>query len=186
MELQEVYTHAADKMAKAIDVLERDYSAIRAGRANPNVLDRVQVDYYGTPTPINQMAAVSVTDPQTITIQPWDMSSLKSIEKAIQTSDIGINPQNDGKVIRLIFPQITEEHRKKLAKDIAKRSEESKVAIRNIRRDCIDMLKKMKKENAVTEDDLKEGEKKLQDITDKYTKTVEEVEKKKEKEILSI
>lgn len=186
MEMQTVYTQATDKMEKAIDVLERDYSAIRAGRANPKVLDRVQVDYYGTPTPINQMAAVSVTDPQTITIQPWDMSALKDIERAIQSADIGINPMNDGKVLRLSFPSITEERRKELAKEIAKRSEESKVAIRNVRRDAIDTLKKMKKDNEVTEDDLKEGEKKLQDITDKAIKKVEDVEKKKEKEILSI
>lgn len=181
-----VFAHAKEKMEKAIDILERDYSAIRAGRANPNVLDRVQVDYYGTPTPINQMAAVSVTDPQTITIQPWDASSLKAIEKAIQSSDLGINPQNDGRVIRMSFPMITEERRKELAKEIAKRSEEGKVAVRNVRRDCMDMLKKMKKDNTITEDDLKDGEKKLQDITDKYIKTMEEIEKKKEKEILSI
>lgn len=186
MEMQEVYTQTTDKMNKAIDALERDYGAVRAGRANPNVLDRVQVDYYGTPTPINQMAAVSVTDAQTITIQPWDMSSLKDIEKAIQSSDIGINPMNDGKVIRLSFPSITEERRKELAKEISKRAEEAKVAVRNVRRDAIDILKKMKKDSSITEDDLKEGEKKLQDITDKCIKKIETVEKNKEQEILSI
>lgn len=186
MEMETVYTQAKEKMEKALDVLERDYGAIRAGRANPNVLDKVLVDYYGTPTPINQMAAVSVTDAQTITIQPWDMSSLKDIDRAIQTSDIGINPMNDGKLIRLTFPPITEERRRELAKEIAKRSEESKIAIRNVRRDCIDTLKKMKKGNEITEDDLKEGEKKLQDITDQFSKKIEDTEKKKEKEILSI
>lgn len=173
-------------MEKCLDSLERDYKAVRAGRANPAVLDRISVDYYGTPTPVNQMAAISVPEPRMLMIQPWDASTLKDIEKAINTSDIGINPSNDGKVIRLVFPSLTEERRKDLVKDIAKRSEEAKVAVRNVRRDAMDDIKKLKKNNEITEDDLKDGEKKLQDITDGFIKQIEEMEKKKEKEILSI
>lgn len=186
MELKELYQNIESKMNKCIDSMSRDYANIRAGRANPQILDRISVDYYGVPTPINQMAAVSVTDAHTITIQPWDISTLTPIDKAIQSSDIGINPQNDGKVIRLIFPQLTEERRKEIVKEVAKRSEECKVAVRNVRRDGIDAAKKMKKDNEITEDDLKEAEKKLQDITDKLIKEVEKVASTKEKEILSI
>lgn len=186
MELNELYQSVETKMNKCIDVMNRDYANIRAGRANPQILDRISVDYYGVPTPINQMAAVSVTDAHTITIQPWDTSTLTPIDKAIQTSDIGINPQNDGKSIRLIFPQLTEERRKEIVKEVAKRSEECKVAVRNVRRDGIDAAKKMKKDSAITEDDLKEAEKRLQDITDKLIKDVEKVASTKEKEILSI
>ena len=184
--MKAVYDKTNERMDKCLASLERDYATIRAGRANPNVLDRVQVDYYGVPTPINQMAAVNVPDARTITIQPWDASSLTLIEKAIQASDIGINPSNDGKIIRLVFPQLTEEHRKNLVKDVAKRSEETKVSIRNVRRDSIDELKKMKKDSIITEDELKTGEKKLQDITDLFVKKAEEISKKKEAEILSI
>lgn len=184
--MQQVFDNTNEKMGKCIDSMVRDYDALRAGRANPNVLDKVRVDYYGVPTPINQMAVVSVPDAHTLSIQPWDISSLSAIEKAIQTSDIGINPQNDGKVIRLLFPQLTEERRKEIVKDVSKRCEEAKVAIRNVRRDSIDALKKLKKDNEITEDDLKDGEKKLQDITDKFTKQADELAKKKEKEILSI
>ncbi len=144
------------------------------------------VDYYGCATPINQMAAISVPEPRMLMIQPWDASTLKEIEKAINTSDIGINPSNDGKVIRLSFPPLTEERRKELVKDISKRGEEAKVAIRNVRRDAMDDIKKLKKDNAITEDDQKDGEKKLQDITDSYIKQTEEMEKKKEQEIISI
>ena len=144
------------------------------------------VDYYGVPTPINQMAAVSVPEARMLVIQPWDASTLKEIEKAINKSDVGINPQNDGKVIRLTFPQLTEEHRKELTKDVSKRGEEAKVAVRNIRRDAMDDLKKMKKDNEITEDDQKDGEKKLQDITDDYIKQIEDAAKKKEQEVLSI
>lgn len=186
MELSELYAKAKDKMEKCMKALERDYSAIRAGRANPAVLDKVTVDYYGVPTQINQMAAVSVPEARLLVIQPWDASTLKDIEKAIQMSDIGINPQNDGKVIRLAFPQLTEEHRRELTKDISKRGEEAKVAIRNIRRDAMDDLKKMKKNSEITEDDQKDGEKKLQDITDDYVKQAEETAKKKEQEVLSL
>ena len=173
-------------MEKTLDALDREYSAIRAGRANPNVLNNIYVDYYGTPTPINQMAAVSVPEPRLLTIQPWDVSTLREIEKAINTSELGINPQNDGKVIRLAFPQLTEEHRKSLVKDVSKKAEEAKVAIRNIRRDAMDDIKKLKKDNAITEDDQKDGEKELQKITDGYIKQIEEMCDKKEKEILSI
>ncbi|MDE5964277.1 MAG: ribosome recycling factor, partial [Eubacterium sp.] len=150
------------------------------------VLDKVMVDYYGVPTPINQMAAVSVPEARLLVIQPWDASTLRDIEKAINTADIGINPQNDGKVIRLTFPQLTEEHRKTLQKDISKRGEEAKVAIRNVRRDAMDDIKKLKKDNEITEDEQKDAEKKLQDITDDYVKQVESITKKKEEEVLSI
>lgn len=184
--METLFAKTKERMEKCLDSLERDFSTIRAGRANPNVLNNVMVDYYGTPTPVGQMAAVSVPESRLLVIQPWDASTLKDIEKAINVADIGINPQNDGKVIRLAFPQLTEEHRKNLVKDVAKRGEEAKVAVRNVRRDAMDDLKKMKKDNAITEDDLKDGEKKMQDITDKYIKQVEEMTKKKEDEILSI
>ncbi len=186
MELSELYSKTTEKMEKCMNALERDYAAVRAGRANPAVLDKVMVDYYGVPTPINQMAAVSVPEARMLVIQPWDASTLKEIEKAINKSDVGINPQNDGKVIRLTFPQLTEEHRKELTKDVSKRGEEAKVAVRNIRRDAMDDLKKMKKDNEITEDDQKDGEKKLQDITDDYIKQIEDAAKKKEQEVLSI
>lgn len=181
-----VFTKAKEKMEKCLDALNRDYKAVRAGRANPAILDRVTVDYYGTPTPINQMAAISVPEPRMLMIQPWDASTLKDIEKAINTAEIGINPSNDGKVIRLAFPALTEERRKELVKDISKRGEEAKVAVRNVRRDAMDDIKKLKKDNDITEDDQKNGEKKLQDITDSYIKQVEEMVKKKEDEVLSI
>ena len=180
MELTELYTNAKAKMEKCMTSLERDFSAVRAGRANPAVLDKVM------PTPINQMAAISVPEARMLVIQPWDASTLKEIEKAINTSDIGINPQNDGKVIRLAFPQLTEEHRRELTKDISKRGEEAKVAIRNVRRDFMDELKKMKKNSEITEDDLRDGEEQLQKITDDYVKQAETAAKKKEQEVLSI
>lgn len=184
--MEAIFSKTKEKMEKCLNSLERDYKAVRAGRANPAILDRVTVDYYGTPTPINQMAAISVPEPRMLMIQPWDASTLKEIEKAINTAEIGINPSNDGKVIRLVFPPLTEERRKELVKDIAKRAEEAKVAIRNVRRDAMDDIKKLKKNNEITEDDQKTGEKKLQDITDSYVKEAEEMEKKKEQEILSI
>ena len=184
--MEQVFEKTKQRMEKTLDALDREYSAIRAGRANPNVLNNIYVDYYGTPTPINQMAAVSVPEPRLLTIQPWDVSTLREIEKAINTSELGINPQNDGKVIRLAFPQLTEEHRKSLVKDVSKKAEEAKVAIRNIRRDAMDDIKKLKKDNAITEDDQKDGEKELQKITDGYIKQIEEMCDKKEKEILSI
>lgn len=184
--METVFAKTKDKMEKCLTALERDYSAVRAGRANPAVLDKVSVDYYGVPTPVNQMAAISVPEARLLVIQPWDTSTLKDIEKAINTSDIGINPQNDGKVIRLSFPQLTEEHRKVLQKDISKRGEEAKVAVRNVRRDSMDDIKKLKKDNEITEDDQKTAEKKLQDITDDYIKQIEAITKKKEEEVLSI
>ena len=184
--MDSVFAKTKEKMEKCLTSLDRDYSAVRAGRANPAILDKVMVDYYGVPTPIIQMAAVSSPEPRMLVVQPWDASTLKEIEKAINTADIGINPQNDGKVIRLNFPQLTEEHRKTLQKDISKRGEEAKVAIRNVRRDSMDDVKKLKKANEITEDEQKDGEKKLQDLTDKYIKNVEEMTKKKEEEILSI
>ena len=184
--MEQVFEKTKNRMEKTLDALEREYSSIRAGRANPKILDNIMVDYYGTPTRIDQMAAVSVPEPRLLTIQPWDASMLKAIEKAINTSEIGINPQNDGKVIRLAFPQLTEEHRKQLVKDVSKKAEEAKVAIRNIRRDAMDDIKKLKKDNAITEDDQKDGEKELQKITDSYIKQIDEMGAKKEKEILSI
>ena len=166
--------------------MRKEFSEIRAGRANPAVLDKLEVDYYGAPTPVNQLAAVSVTEARTLTIQPWDASVLRQIEKAIQTSDIGINPQNDGKIIRLIFPPLTEDRRKEIVKDVQKIAEETKIQIRNVRRELIDKLKAMKKDGELTEDDLKQGEKKAQDLTDKYVKEVESVSAVKQKEILEM
>ena len=176
----------SDKMTKAYDHLIAEYQTIRAGRANPHVLDKVKVDYYGAPTPVNQLAAVSVTEARTLTIQPWDVSVLRQIEKAIQTSEIGINPQNDGKVIRLIFPPLTEDRRKEIVKDVQKIAEETKIQIRNARRDTIEKLKAMKKAGELTEDDLKQGEKKTQDLTDKYIKNIDKLSADKQKEILEM
>ncbi|MBS4916155.1 MAG: ribosome recycling factor [Clostridiales bacterium] len=173
-------------MKKTIHVLKEEYAEIRAGRANPAVLDKVRVDYYGTPTPINQMAAVSVTEARTLTIQPWDVSTVRSIEKAIQASDIGINPQSDGKIIRLIFPPLTEERRKEIVKDISKMGEDAKIAIRSVRRDAIEKLKALKKSSEITEDDLKQGEKKIQDLTDKFCKEIDQIAQDKDKEIMEI
>ena len=184
--MKEVLAKAESKMGKTIARLESDYAAIRAGRANPAVLDKVMVDYYGAPTPVNQLAAVSVAEARVLTIQPWDASVCRAIEKAIQTSDIGINPQSDGKIIRITFPQLTEDRRKELAKEISKMAEESKVAVRNIRREAMDKLKLKKKGGELTEDDLKQAEKKTQDLTDKYCKEIESVEAKKKKEIMEI
>lgn len=174
------------KMEKSIDVLDSEYKKLRAGRANPAVLDKVSVDYYGVPTPINQLAVVNVPEARTLTVQPWDASTLKSIERAINEADIGINPQNDGKIIRLVFPPLTEERRKELAKDVHKMGEDSKVAIRSIRRDAVDKLKTMKKNSEITEDDQKQGEKKIQDLTDKYCKQIDAMSADKTKEIMEI
>ena len=184
--MKEVIAKAEEKMKKTVSVLTEEYKAIRAGRANPAVLDKIMVDYYGAPTAINQLAAVSVTEARVLTVQPWDASVCRAIERSIQTSDLGINPQSDGKTIRLIFPQLTEERRRDLVKDIAKMSEESKIAIRSIRRDAIDKLKTMKKNSELTEDDLKQAEKKTQDLTDKYCKEIDGLFAKKEKELMEI
>ena len=184
--MQTVFKTAEEKMGKTVSVLNAEYASIRAGRANAAVLDKVKVDYYGTPTPINQMAAVSVAEARILTIQPWDTSTLHAIEKAIMASDIGINPQNDGSVIRLTFPPLTEDRRKELVKDIQKIAENSKVAVRSIRRDCIEKLKAMKKNSEITEDDLKDAEKEMQKITDNFTKEIETICDAKQKEVMSI
>ncbi|MCI6024239.1 MAG: ribosome recycling factor [Candidatus Faecivivens sp.] len=177
---------AEGKMQKALGALGANFNTIRAGRANPAVLDRIVVEYYGTPTPINQMAAISAPDPRTLMISPWDRSTLKSIEKAIQTSDLGINPNNDGSVIRLIFPPMTSERRNELAKEVHKMAEEGKIAIRNIRRDAMDKIKAMKKNNEITEDEVKDAEKDIQKITDKYVKEADSMADAKIKEIQEI
>lgn len=184
--MKELIKNTEEKMNKTIGVLERDYKSIRAGRANVSVLDRITVEYYGCPTPIQQMAAVSVPEPRVLMIQPWDASSMKDIEKAILTSDIGINPQNDGRVIRLSFPPLTEERRKEIVKDVKKAAEDNKVAIRNTRRDALEKLKALKKDNKITEDDVTDGEKQIQNLTDKACKEVDSLCAAKEKEILEI
>lgn len=180
------YKEFEDKMKKTVGALSNEYAAVRAGRATPAVLDKVHVDYYGVPTPVNQMAAISVVEARNLLIQPWDISTIKAIEKAIQISDIGINPQNDGKVIRLTFPPLTEERRRELVKNIHKYAEDSKVAIRSIRRDAIDNFKDMKKKSVITEDDLKDAEKQMQDFTDKFCKEIDGMAEAKEKEIMSM
>ena len=175
-----------DKMEKSLDVLLDEYASIRAGRANPHVLDRIRVDYYGTPTPLQQVGNVSVPEARMIVIQPWEKNLLKEIEKAILVSDLGINPTNDGNVIRLVFPELTEERRKDLAKDVKKKGEGAKVAIRNIRRDAIDSIKKREKAGDISEDDLKQGEEKIQKITDKMIEKVDKAIETKTKEIMTV
>ena len=170
-----ILENAKAKMKAAVEHLKEEYAAIRAGRANPAVLDKVTVDYYGSPTPINQVAAVSVTEARVILIQPWDASILGGIEKAIQKSDIGINPQNDGKNIRLIFPQLTEDRRKEIVKEISKIAEDAKISIRNIRRDCMDKIKNLKKTSEITEDDMKKAEQKVQTFTDDSCAEIEKL-----------
>lgn len=181
-----ILTNAEERMSKTVGVLVSEYAGIRAGRANPAVLDKIKVDYYGVPTPINQVSAVSVPDARTILIQPWDKSVLKDIERAIQASDIGINPQNDGGSIRLIFPPLTEERRRQIVRNVAKYAEDSKVAIRSIRRDAMDKFKEMKKKSEITEDDMKIAEKKIQELTDKYCDEIDSIAAKKEEEIMEI
>ena len=181
-----VIKKAEEAMQRRLDHLDSEYARVRAGRANPGVLDKLVVDYYGAPTPVKQLAAVSVTEARTLSIQPYDASCLRAIEKAIQTSDIGINPQNDGRVIRLSFPPLTEERRKEIVKDVKKTAEDSKVAVRNTRRDALDKLKGLKKANSITEDDEANGEKKIQNLTDKYCKEIDELAALKEKEIMEI
>lgn len=177
---------AEEKMQKTLHVLSADFAAVRAGRANPAVLDKITVDYYGVPTPIQQVAAISVPEARILLIQPWDKSSLKAIEKAILASDIGINPNNDGSTIRLTFPPLTAERRADLAKEIGKMGEEAKVAIRSIRRDAMEKIKAMKKAGTITEDDVKDGEKEIQKLTDKYCKEADVMVDKKKKEIQEI
>ena len=184
--MKEQLNLAKEKMNKSLNALGNEFASIRAGRANPAVLDKVMVDYYGAATPVNQMAAVSVSEARILVIQPWDKSSLKAIEKAIQNSDIGINPTNDGNVLRLTFPQLTEERRKELVKQVKKISEEAKVTVRNIRRDAMDKVKTMKKNSEITEDDVKDLEKDIQKLTDKFVDKTDVLAADKEKEIMSI
>lgn len=184
--MQEVFDFANEKMEKSLTALHNEFATMRAGRASASLLDKVTVDYYGSPTPVQQMAAVSVSEGRILVIQPWDVSTISSIEKAIQASDLGVNPQDDGKVIRLIFPPLTEEKRKTLAKDVSKYGEEAKVAVRSVRRDCIDKLKKLKKDSEITEDDLHNGEEKMQKITDKFIKRIDEMVAEKESDIMAI
>ena len=175
-----------DKMNKVLDTLNEDYDSIRAGRANPGVLDRLSVEYYGAMTPVNQLAAVSVAEARILVIQPWDKSALKAIEKAINTSEIGIPPQNDGSCIRLVFPPLTEERRKDLCKQVAKHSEEAKISIRNCRRDANEFIKKQQKDKLITEDDEKDIEKDIQKLTDDFVEKIEKLAEEKEKEIMEI
>ena len=184
--MDEIYELHKEKMEKTLRALDNEYASVKAGRANPTVLDRIKVDYYGAPTPVNQIATVAVPEPQILTIQPWDASAVKMIEKAIQASDIGINPQSDGRLIRLIFPPLTEERRKEIVKSIHKYAEEAKISIRSIRRDAIDKYKAQKKESVITEDDLKANEKAMQDLTDQYCKEIEDLAGAKEKEIMKL
>ena len=180
------YTSIEERMKKTISVYEENLSEIRAGRANPAILNKISVEYYETATPINQVAGISVPEARLIVIQPWDMSVLKEIERAILASDIGITPNNDGKVIRLNFPELNEERRKELVKEIKKMGEESKVAIRQVRRDGLDEFKKMQKDSVITEDDLKQAEEQIQKLTDKYVEQIDKVTEAKEKEIMTL
>lgn len=184
--METIISKAEQKMNKTINALENEYAVIRAGRANPAVLDKINVDYYGVPTPINQLATISVPEARMLLVQPWDKSSIKAIEKAIQTSDIGINPQNDGGSLRLMFPPLTEERRRDLVKSINKYAEDGKIAVRSIRRDAIEKLKNLKKNSDISEDDLRVGEKDIQDLTDRFCKDIDVIAAKKEKEIMEI
>ena len=184
--MKEILDKTKEKMGKCVNALESELATIRSGRANPSVLDRITVDYYGAPTPINQMASISVSEARILVVQPFDSSTLKSIEKAIQASDLGINPTNDGRVLRIAFPQLTEDRRKELCKQVSKICEESKVAVRNVRRDALDKLKAKKKNSEITEDDMKEAEKNVQKLTDKFIEEIDKVGADKDKEIMSI
>lgn len=184
--MQEKIKLFEEKMNKTIEVLKDEFMTIRAGRANPHVLDKIKVDYYGVPTPIQQVGNISAPEARMIVIQPWEKSLLKEIEKAINMSDIGINPTNDGSSIRLVFPELTEERRKELVKDIKKKGEAAKVAVRNIRRDAIDVIKKMEKASEITEDDVKNGEEKIQKLTDKAVEKIDSAVDGKSKEVLTV
>ena len=179
-------TQYEEKMTKTVENLEGEYATIRAGRANPHILDKITVDYYGTPTPFQQVANVSVPEARMIQIQPWETSLLKEIEKAILTSDLGLTPTNDGKVIRLVFPELTEDRRKELVKDIKKKGENTKVAIRNIRRDANDAIKKLSKDTDMSEDEVKKNEDSIQKLTDKYVAQVDKMIDEKSKEIMTV
>lgn len=184
--MNEIISKADARMEKRIAHLSSDYAAIRAGRANPAVLDKIMVDYYGSPTPINQLAAVSIVEARTLMIQPWDASVLKGIEKAIQTSELGINPQNDGKTLRIVFPPLTEDRRREIVKDVHKMAEETKISIRNVRREAVEKVKAKKKDGELTEDDLKKAENKIQDLTDRCVKEIDKLADDKQKEVMSI
>ena len=184
--MPEILDIATEKMNKTISVMKQEYNSLRAGRANPQALDRITVDYYGSPTPINQVGNISVPEPRMLIIALWDTKMIPAVEKAIQKSDLGINPANDGKVIRLIFPELTQERRKDLAKVIRKKAEESKVAVRSIRRDAMEDIKKQKKDNLLTEDDQKKLEEKVQKLTDDKVKEIDTIAQAKEKEIMSV
>ena len=184
--LKDEYKVYEEKMSKSIDSVSADFASVRAGRANASVLDRIMVDYYGSPTPIQQIASITSPDPRSLVIQPWDTSAVKLIKKAIETSDLGINPQDDGRSLRLAFPQLTEERRKELVKQIHKYGENGKVAIRNIRRDAMDYFKKLEKKSEITEDELKSAEKDLQKMTDDSCKKIDELLAKKEKELMAV
>jgi len=183
---QDVLKTAEDKMKKSCEVYERDMMSLRAGRANPQVLDRIMVDYYGTPTPINQIGNISAPEPRLLVIAPWEAKMIPQVEKAIQKSDLGLNPSNDGKIIRLVFPELNEERRRDLTKIASKGAEETKVAIRSIRRDAIEQIKKMKKNSEITEDDQRDMEEDMQKLTDKAIKDVDAIFAKKEKEIMEV
>ena len=184
--LQDVLDTAKEKMKKSCEVYERDMMGLRAGRANPQLLDRILVDYYGTPTPIPQIGNISSPEPRLLVIAPWEAKMIPQVEKAIQKSDLGLNPSNDGKIIRLVFPELNEERRKDLTKGASKGAEETKVAVRNIRRDAVDQIKKLKKNNEITEDDQKDAEEEIQKMTDKAIKDVDAIYSKKEKEIMEV
>ena len=184
--LQDVINTAKEKMKKSCEVYERDMMSLRAGRANPQLLDRILVDYYGTPTPINQIGNISSPEPRLLVIAPWEAKMIPQVEKAIQKSDLGLNPSNDGKLIRLVFPELNEERRKDLTKVASKGAEETKVAIRSIRRDAIEQIKKLKKNSEITEDDQRDAEEDMQKLTDKAVKEVDEIFAKKEKEIMEV
>ena len=184
--MKEVIKKCEEKMTKTCENLDGEFSNIRAGRANPNLLNRIMVEYYGTPTPMQQLVNISVPDPRIIQINPWEKSLLKAIEKAILASDLGITPTNDGTSIRLVFPELTEERRKELVKDIKKKGEAAKVAVRNVRRDANDTLKKMEKSTDITEDERKEGEEKIQKMTDKYVAKIDKSVENKSKEIMTV
>lgn len=184
--MAEILDTAKDKMTKTISVMTQEYASLRVGRANPQALDRILVDYYGTPTPINQLGNLSTPEPRMLVISLWDSKMIPAVEKAIQKSDLGINPANDGKIIRLIFPELTEERRKELCKVVKKKAEESKVAVRSIRRDAIEQVKKQKKDSLITEDDQKKLEEKIQKLTDEKIKEIDTISAAKEKEIMSV
>jgi ribosome recycling factor len=184
--IKDIYEQTNHKMDRTVELLKEEYAAMKAGRANPHSLEKILVDYYGTPTPVNQMAAVSVTEARILTIQPWDASTVRAIERAIQASDIGINPQSDGKSIRLIFPALTEDTRKQLARDVHKMAEDAKVAVRAVRREAIEKLKALKKSSEITEDELKTAEKTTQELTDKHCSSIDSLAHDKEKEVMSI